>query len=129
MITRVLVVGAGVAAVECVLALRELAGSRVALELLAPAAELLPSAAIALTLPLWPGVVTVVLGSVVGGTLLHDGVRRSKQRNDALIDLLRADKAITPTLARIRLRAEALPDAKPTADEDPAATRAAADSR
>ena len=41
MITRVLVVGAGVAAVECVLALRELAGSRVALELLAPAAELL----------------------------------------------------------------------------------------
>ena len=35
--TQVLVVGASVAAVECVLALRELAGSRVALELLAPA--------------------------------------------------------------------------------------------
>jgi sulfide:quinone oxidoreductase len=39
--THVLVAGAGVAAVECVLALRELAGSRVDLELLAPAAELL----------------------------------------------------------------------------------------
>jgi len=39
--TRVLIAGAGVAAVECALALRELAGSRVDLELLAPAAELL----------------------------------------------------------------------------------------
>ena len=38
--TRVLVAGAGVAAVECVLALRELAGSQVEIELLAPAAEL-----------------------------------------------------------------------------------------
>jgi hypothetical protein len=38
--TRVLVAGAGVAAVECVVALRALAGSRVAIELLAPAAEL-----------------------------------------------------------------------------------------
>jgi sulfide:quinone oxidoreductase len=37
---RVLVAGAGVAAVECVLALRELAGAGVELELLAPAAEL-----------------------------------------------------------------------------------------
>jgi sulfide:quinone oxidoreductase len=37
---RVLVAGAGVAALECVLALRELAGSEVAVELLAPAAEL-----------------------------------------------------------------------------------------
>jgi len=37
---RVLVAGAGVAAVECVLALRELAGARVSVELLAPAAEL-----------------------------------------------------------------------------------------
>jgi sulfide:quinone oxidoreductase len=39
-VTRVLVAGAGVAAVECVLALRELAGSAVAVELLAPAGEL-----------------------------------------------------------------------------------------
>ena len=39
--TRVLIAGAGVAAVECELALRELAGSRVDLELLAPTAELL----------------------------------------------------------------------------------------
>jgi sulfide:quinone oxidoreductase len=38
--TRVLVAGAGVAAVECVLALRELAGSAVEVEQLAPAAEL-----------------------------------------------------------------------------------------
>jgi sulfide:quinone oxidoreductase len=38
--TRVLVAGAGVAAVECVLALRELAGSQVEIELLAPAPEL-----------------------------------------------------------------------------------------
>jgi sulfide:quinone oxidoreductase len=38
--TRVLVAGAGVAAVECVLALRHLASSRTAIELLAPAAEL-----------------------------------------------------------------------------------------
>ena len=38
--TRVLIAGAGVAAVECVLALRELAGARVEIELLAPAAEL-----------------------------------------------------------------------------------------
>lgn len=38
--TRVLVAGAGVAAVECVLALRDLAGSRPSIELLAPAAEL-----------------------------------------------------------------------------------------
>jgi sulfide:quinone oxidoreductase len=38
--TRVLVAGSGVAAVEFVLALRELAGSAVAVELLAPAAEL-----------------------------------------------------------------------------------------
>src|SRR6185312_11207943 len=38
--TRVLVAGAGIAAVECVLALRELAGSQVEIELLAPAAEL-----------------------------------------------------------------------------------------
>jgi sulfide:quinone oxidoreductase len=37
---RVLVAGAGVAAVECVLALRELAGDRVGIELLAPAPEL-----------------------------------------------------------------------------------------
>lgn len=37
---RVIVAGAGVAAVECVLALRELAGPRVQIELLAPAAEL-----------------------------------------------------------------------------------------
>ena len=43
---RVLVAGAGVAALETVLALRELAGSRVTVELLAPAAELVhrPSA-------------------------------------------------------------------------------------
>ncbi len=43
---RVLVAGAGVAALECVLALRELASSRVGVELLAPAAELVhrPSA-------------------------------------------------------------------------------------
>lgn len=38
--TRVLVAGSGVAAVECVLALRALAGSRVAIELLAPSTEL-----------------------------------------------------------------------------------------
>ena len=38
--TRVLVAGAGVAAVECVLALRDLAGPQVEIELLAPAAEL-----------------------------------------------------------------------------------------
>ena len=38
--TRVLVAGAGVAAVECVLALRELAGEAVEVELLAPAGEL-----------------------------------------------------------------------------------------
>jgi sulfide:quinone oxidoreductase len=38
--TRVLVAGAGVAAVECVLALRELAGPDVGVELLAPAGEL-----------------------------------------------------------------------------------------
>ena len=38
---RVLVAGAGVAAVECVLALRELAAARVSIELLAPAAELI----------------------------------------------------------------------------------------
>ena len=38
--TRVLVAGAGVAAVECVLALRDLAGPQVDIELLAPAAEL-----------------------------------------------------------------------------------------
>ena len=37
---RVLVAGAGVAALECVLALRELAGSHVSVELLSPAAEL-----------------------------------------------------------------------------------------
>jgi sulfide:quinone oxidoreductase len=37
---RVVVAGAGVAAVECVLALHELAGARIGLELLAPAAEL-----------------------------------------------------------------------------------------
>jgi sulfide:quinone oxidoreductase len=37
---RVVVAGAGVAAVECVLALHELAGPRVGIELLAPAAEL-----------------------------------------------------------------------------------------
>ena len=37
---RVIVAGAGIAAVECVLALRELAGPRVQIELLAPAAEL-----------------------------------------------------------------------------------------
>ena len=37
---RVLVAGAGVAAVECVLALRDLAGSRASIELMAPAAEL-----------------------------------------------------------------------------------------
>jgi sulfide:quinone oxidoreductase len=36
---RVVVAGAGVAAVECVLALRELAGPRLQIELLAPAAE------------------------------------------------------------------------------------------
>jgi sulfide:quinone oxidoreductase len=44
--TRVLVAGAGVGAIECVLALRELAGSRIDIELLAPAAELVhrPSA-------------------------------------------------------------------------------------
>jgi sulfide:quinone oxidoreductase len=44
--TRVLVAGAGVAALECVLALRELASSHVGVELLAPAAELVhrPSA-------------------------------------------------------------------------------------
>jgi sulfide:quinone oxidoreductase len=39
-VTRVLVAGAGVAAVECVLALRELAGPTVEVELLAPAGEL-----------------------------------------------------------------------------------------
>jgi sulfide:quinone oxidoreductase len=38
--TRVLIAGAGVAAVECALALRELAGSAVEIDLLAPAAEL-----------------------------------------------------------------------------------------
>jgi sulfide:quinone oxidoreductase len=38
--TRVLIAGSGVAAVECVLALRALAGARVDVELLAPAAEL-----------------------------------------------------------------------------------------
>jgi sulfide:quinone oxidoreductase len=38
---RVVVAGAGVAAVECVLALRELAGARASIELLAPAPELL----------------------------------------------------------------------------------------
>src|SRR5215212_10126171 len=38
--SRVVVAGAGVAAVECVLALRDLTGSRVEIELLAPAAEL-----------------------------------------------------------------------------------------
>ncbi|HEX5617742.1 MAG TPA: FAD-dependent oxidoreductase [Solirubrobacteraceae bacterium] len=38
--TRVLIAGAGVAAVECVLALRDLAGSAVEIELLAPAGEL-----------------------------------------------------------------------------------------
>ena len=38
--TRVLVAGSGVAAVECVLALRALAGARVAIEMLAPAAEM-----------------------------------------------------------------------------------------
>ena len=38
--THVLVAGAGVAAVECVLALRELAAGRASVELLAPAAEL-----------------------------------------------------------------------------------------
>jgi sulfide:quinone oxidoreductase len=38
--TRVTIAGAGVAAVECVLALRAVAGSRVDIELLAPAAEL-----------------------------------------------------------------------------------------
>jgi sulfide:quinone oxidoreductase len=37
---RVVIAGAGVAAVECVLALNELAGPRVGIELLAPAAEL-----------------------------------------------------------------------------------------
>lgn len=43
---HVLVAGAGVGAIECVLALRELAASRVSVELLAPAAELVhrPSA-------------------------------------------------------------------------------------
>ncbi len=39
--TQVLIAGAGVAAVECVLALRAVAGSRVDLELLAPATELI----------------------------------------------------------------------------------------
>jgi sulfide:quinone oxidoreductase len=38
--TRVLIAGAGIAAVECVLALRELAGMHAGIELLAPAAEL-----------------------------------------------------------------------------------------
>ena len=38
--TRVLVAGSGVAAIECVLALRALAGERVTIELLAPSAEL-----------------------------------------------------------------------------------------
>ncbi len=38
--TRVIVAGAGIAAVECVLALRELAGPQLEIELLAPAAEL-----------------------------------------------------------------------------------------
>ena len=38
--TRVVVAGSGVAAIECVLALRALAGSRVTIELLAPSAEL-----------------------------------------------------------------------------------------
>ena len=38
--TRVIIAGAGVAALECVLALRALAGARVDIELLAPAAEL-----------------------------------------------------------------------------------------
>jgi sulfide:quinone oxidoreductase len=37
---RVIVAGAGIAAVECVLALRELAGPRLQIEMLAPAAEL-----------------------------------------------------------------------------------------
>ena len=37
--TQVLVAGSGVAAVECVLALRALAGPRVAIELLSPVAE------------------------------------------------------------------------------------------
>jgi sulfide:quinone oxidoreductase len=39
-VQRVIVAGSGVAAVECVLALRELAGPQVQIELLAPAAEL-----------------------------------------------------------------------------------------
>jgi sulfide:quinone oxidoreductase len=39
-VTKVLVVGAGIAAVECVLALRDLAGEAVDVELLAPAGEL-----------------------------------------------------------------------------------------
>lgn len=47
--TRVLVAGAGVAAVECALALHRLAGSRVAVELLAPAAELVLRPASVLT--------------------------------------------------------------------------------
>lgn len=38
--THVLITGAGMAAVECALALRALAGPRAAIELLAPAAEL-----------------------------------------------------------------------------------------
>jgi sulfide:quinone oxidoreductase len=38
--TRVLITGSGIAAVECLLALRSLAGDRVRIELLAPAAEL-----------------------------------------------------------------------------------------
>ena len=55
---RVIIAGAGVAAVECVLTLNELAGPRVGIELLAPAAELLVVATGARSREAVPGAMT-----------------------------------------------------------------------
>jgi sulfide:quinone oxidoreductase len=84
--TRVLIAGAGVAAVECVLALRELAGSAVDIELLAPAAELVYR----------PASVTTPFGAEAAPRIDLSGLEL-RHRRDAL-------EAVAPTAHEVLTR-------------------------
>lgn len=64
---------------------------------------------IGVSLPLVIGIACVILAVGVWVILIWDGVRRDRDRNDVLIDLLRIDRAVSPTFARLKDRAEAIP--------------------
>jgi hypothetical protein len=62
---------------------------------------------VGLNLPFWVAVVGVLISVAAGAGLILDALRRDRERNDLIIDLLRIDKATSPTFARLLERAKA----------------------